>query len=75
VNGQEWSRTVTFQKQKNHRICWKIINRARSPEKTSTIPDLIVLDKEKANLFRLSSGETFADGGPSTSFLDKNILV
>ena len=55
-------------------IFWKIINRARSPKKSSTIPDLIVgarvykTDEEKANLFALSLGETFTDGGPSTDF-------
>ena len=39
-------------------IFWKIINRARSPKKTSSIPKLVVddrvysTDEEKANLFR-----------------------
>ena len=55
-------------------IFWKIINRARSPKKTSSIPKLVVddriysTDEEKANLFRSILGETFTDSGPSTDF-------
>jgi hypothetical protein len=55
-------------------IFWKIINRARSPKKTSSIPNLVVgdriysSDEEKANLFRSILGETFTDSGPSTDF-------
>ena len=55
-------------------IFWKIINRARSPKKTSSIPKLVVDDRnyitdgEKANLFRSILGETFTDSGPSTDF-------
>ena len=55
-------------------IFWRIINRARSPKKTSSIPNLVVddriysSDEEKANLFRSILGETFTDSGPSTDF-------
>jgi hypothetical protein len=55
-------------------IFWKIINRARSPKRTSSIPNLVVgdrinsSDEEKANLFRSILGETFTDSGPSTDF-------
>jgi hypothetical protein len=55
-------------------IFWKIINRARSPKRTSSIPNLVVGDRihssveEKANLFRSILGETFTDSGPSTDF-------
>ena len=55
-------------------IFWKIINRARSPKKTPSIPKLVVddrvysTDEEKANLFRSILGETFTDSGPSTDF-------
>jgi len=53
---------------------WKIINRARPPKKTSSIPKLVFddrvysTDEEKANLFRSILGETFIDSGPSTYF-------
>ena len=55
-------------------IFWKIINRARCPQKTSSIPTLVLgdrvykSDEEKANLFRTILGETFTDSGPSTDF-------
>ena len=55
-------------------LFWKIINRARSPKRTSSIPNLVVgdrvysSDEEKANLFRSILGETFTDSGPSTDF-------
>ena len=55
-------------------IFWKIINRARCPQKTSSIPTLVLgdrvykSDEEKANLFRSILGETFTDSGPSTDF-------
>jgi hypothetical protein len=55
-------------------LFWKIINRARSPKRTSSIPNLVVgdrvysSDEEKANLFRSILGETFTDSGPTTDF-------
>jgi hypothetical protein len=55
-------------------LFWKIINRARSPKRTSSIPNLVVgdrvnsSDEEKAYLFRSILGETFTDSGPSTDF-------
>ena len=53
---------------------WRIINKARSPKKNSSIPNLLfdgkVLksDEEKANLFRSVLGETFTESKNSSDF-------
>jgi len=53
---------------------WRIINRARTQKKSSTIPTLIVdgraysTDEDKANLFADVLGETFTENGASTDF-------
>ena len=56
---------------------WKIINNARLPKKTSSIPKLVVddrvfsTDEKKANIFPSILGETYTkpnDSSPSTDF-------
>ena len=53
---------------------WRIINRARTQKKSSTIPTLIVdgrvysTDKDKENLFADVLSETFTENGASTGF-------